>query len=101
MSRSVVGYALWRSLFAATERAPFVLTIGLFMLGYLGLAVSLWPNIIPPSVSIWEAAAPASSQAFLLVAVALTMPAVLVYTWLAYRVFRGKVHHAEGYSGHD
>lgn len=28
------------------------------------------------------------------------MPAVLGYTWLAYRVFRGKVHHAEGYSGH-
>ena len=97
----VVGYALWRSLFEPYERAPFLLTIGVFMLGYLGLAVSLWPNIIPPSVSIWEAAAPPSSQAFLLAAVALTMPAVLAYTWLAYRVFRGKVHHAEGYSGHD
>jgi cytochrome bd ubiquinol oxidase subunit II len=49
----------------------------------------------------WEAAAPPSSQAFLLAAVTLTMPAVLVYTWFAYRVFRGKVHRAEGYSGHD
>ena len=101
LASAAVGCALWRSLFEATERAPFVLTIGLFMLGYLGLAVSLWPNIIPPSVSIWEAAAPPSSQAFLLAAVTLTMPAVLVYTWFAYRVFRGKVHRAEGYSGHD
>ena len=101
LASAVVGYALWRSLFEPHERAPFLLTIGVFMLGYLGLAVSLWPNIIPPSVSIWEAAAPQSSQAFLLAAVAISMPAVLIYTWLAYRVFRGKVDHAEGYSGHD
>jgi cytochrome bd ubiquinol oxidase subunit II len=101
LASAAVGYALWRSLLEAYERAPFLLTIGVFLLGYLGLAVSLWPNIIPPSVSIWQAAAPPSSQEFVLAVVAFTMPAVLAYTWLAYRVFRGKVQPAGGYDGHD
>ena len=76
---------------------PFVLTLALIALAYAGLAISLWPNIIPPSVSIWEASAPASSQAFALVGVVMMVPIILIYTAYSYWVFRGKVVVGEGY----
>ena len=76
---------------------PFVLTLALIALSYTGLAISLWPNIIPPSVSIWEASAPASSQAFALVGVVFMVPIILIYTAYSYWVFRGKVVVGEGY----
>jgi cytochrome d ubiquinol oxidase subunit II len=76
---------------------PFVLTLLLIALAYTGLAISLWPNIIPPSISIWEASAPASSQAFALVGVAIMVPIILLYTAYSYWVFRGKVVVGEGY----
>jgi cytochrome bd ubiquinol oxidase subunit II len=76
---------------------PFVLTLVLIALAYAGLAISLWPNIIPPSVSIWAASAPESSQAFTLVGVAIMVPIILMYTAYSYYVFRGKVKVGEGY----
>ena len=76
---------------------PFVLTLMLIALAYTGLAISLWPNIIPPAVSIWEASAPASSQAFALVGVVFMVPIILIYTAYSYWVFRGKVKVGEGY----
>lgn len=80
------------------EKLAFFATIGLFVCGYLGLAVSLWPNIVPPSLSIWEAAAPESSQIFALIGVAIVLPMVLFYTWYAYSVFRGKASAHGGYA---
>jgi cytochrome d ubiquinol oxidase subunit II len=74
-----------------------VLTLALIALAYTGLAISLWPNIIPPAVSIWEASAPASSQAFALVGVVFMVPIILIYTAYSYWVFRGKVKVGEGY----
>lgn len=76
---------------------PFVLTLLLIALAYAGLAISVWPNIIPPSVSIWQASAPESSQAFTLVGVAIMVPLILLYTAYSYYVFRGKVKVGEGY----
>ncbi|MBC9252286.1 cytochrome d ubiquinol oxidase subunit II [Pseudomonas alcaligenes] len=76
---------------------PFVLTLLLIALAYAGLAISVWPNIIPPSVSIWQASAPASSQAFALVGVSIMVPIILIYTAYSYYVFRGKVKVGEGY----
>jgi cytochrome d ubiquinol oxidase subunit II len=76
---------------------PFLLALCLLFLGYSGLAISLWPNIIPPSVSFREAAAPAASQAFALVGAVLIIPVILAYTGWAYYVFRGKVTGTEGY----
>ena len=61
------------------------------MLCYAGLGISLWPLIVPPSITIWDAAAPPSSQAFLLVGAAVLVPIILAYTGYAYWVFRGKV----------
>ncbi|MCG2916451.1 cytochrome d ubiquinol oxidase subunit II, partial [Escherichia coli] len=49
------------------DKKPFALTLGLVFLAFTGFVISLWPNIIPPSVSIWQAAAPESSMKFTLV----------------------------------
>jgi cytochrome d ubiquinol oxidase subunit II len=76
---------------------PFALALFLLFLGYSGLAISLWPNIIPPGVSFREAAAPAESQGFALVGALLIIPVILAYTGWAYYVFRGKVTGREGY----
>jgi cytochrome bd ubiquinol oxidase subunit II len=76
---------------------PFLLALFLLFLGYSGLAISLWPNIIPPGVSFREAAAPAQSQGFALVGALLIIPIILAYTGWAYYVFRGKVTGGEGY----
>ena len=61
------------------------------MLCYAGLGISIWPKIVPPSISIWDAAAPAASQAFLLVGAIVLIPIFFAYTGYAYYVFRGKV----------
>ncbi|WP_292932544.1 cytochrome d ubiquinol oxidase subunit II [Noviherbaspirillum sp.] len=76
---------------------PFLCTLALVFLGYSGLGISLWPNIIPPSITIWSASAPPQSQGFALVGALLIIPVILMYTVWAYYVFRGKVRHGEGY----
>jgi cytochrome bd ubiquinol oxidase subunit II len=96
---AAVSFLLWRGLGRGWERAPFSLAVILFLLGFLGLGISLWPNIVPPSLSIWDAAAPRSSQIFVLIGVAIALPMVLIYTWYAYHVFRGKVTASGGYAG--
>ena len=80
-----------------THAAPFVLALFLLFLGYTGLAISLWPNIIPPSISIREAAAPPQSMGFTLVGALFVIPFILGYTAMSYYVFRGKVKAGEGY----
>ncbi len=95
----VVATALWRALRHRREIQPFVLTLCLFLLSYLGLAISLWPNIVPPHLSIWSAAAPSESQGFLLVGVLFLIPVILGYTAYSYWIFRGKVPAEGGY--HD
>ena len=88
---ALTAYALWRAVRALMEVAPFLLAMALFLLGYAGLAISLFPNIVPPSVSIWQAASPPETQLFLLVGLAVLLPIILAYTGWAYWVFRGKV----------
>jgi cytochrome bd ubiquinol oxidase subunit II len=87
--------ALFYSLGKRLTYRPFLLTLGLFALGMAGLGVSMWPYVVPDSVTIWQAAAPERSQVFMLVGVAIVMPIILAYTAWAYWVFRGKV--GEGY----
>lgn len=90
-------YMLMRSVSHKAQVAPFWFTLTLVFLGYSGLGISLWPNIIPPAISIWDAASPPQSQGFTLVGALLIIPIILVYTGWAYYVFRGKVRHGEGY----
>jgi cytochrome d ubiquinol oxidase subunit II len=81
----------WRSLGRGTDRAPFFWSLALFGLTLAGLAVSIWPDVVPGRVTIWQAAAPHSSQLFMLVGAALLIPMILAYTAWSYWVFRGKV----------
>jgi cytochrome d ubiquinol oxidase subunit II len=85
------GYRLWRSLEEGGHYRPFLLAIALFLLGFLGLAVSLFPYIVPPRFTIWDASNRPESQAFALVGYAVVMPLTFIYTAYAYWVFRGKV----------
>jgi len=92
----VVTALFYRSLAKRSHAQPFFWAIAIFVLCLLGLGVSIWPDVIPARVSIWQAAAPHSSQAFMLAGAAVLVPVILAYTAWAYWVFRGKVGH-EGY----
>jgi cytochrome bd ubiquinol oxidase subunit II len=89
--------ALWRAVMRRAEHAPFILALTFFGLGFLGLVLGMWPNLLPPSLTIWEAAAPPSTQGFVLVGTLIMLPAVLGYTWWSYSVFKGKVTADSGY----
>lgn len=91
------AYYLLRWVNAGHERSPFLLAMGMFLLGYVGLAISIWPNIVPPDISFREASSPPESQGFLLVGVSFLIPTVLAYTAYSYWVFRGKIRPGEGY----
>ncbi|WPC04442.1 cytochrome d ubiquinol oxidase subunit II [Pseudomonas benzenivorans] len=93
----VCTWALLRAVARNANYSPFLLTLTLIFLGYSGLGISLWPNIIPPSVSIWDAAAPPQSQGFILVGALFIIPFILMYTAWSYYVFRGKVRVEDGY----
>jgi cytochrome d ubiquinol oxidase subunit II len=79
------------SLRRGAERLPFLMTLALFFLNFVGLGISVFPYLVPRAVTIWDAAAPASSQRFMLVGVAIIMPVIIAYTGWAYWVFRGRL----------
>lgn len=96
----LVMWAMWRlsvALRSENDTAPFVYTLVLVFLGYSGLGISLWPNVVPPSLSIYDAAGPSQSLGFALVGALLIVPMILVYTAWGYWVFRGKVRRGDGY----
>jgi len=79
------------------EIEPFLMTLAVFLLCYIGLGISFYPNIVPGAVSIWDAAGPDKSLGFLLVGALILVPLILAYTGYAYWVFRGKVTSGHGY----
>ena len=91
----VTGVLFW-SLRRGHHYTPFLMALALFGLGLAGLGISLYPYVVPPSVSIWDAAAPHDSLAFMLPGVLVMVPIILAYTGYSYWVFRGKTGH-EGY----
>lgn len=93
--------ALFWSLRTRHEIMPFICSIGLFILSYTGLAISLWPYAVPRSMTIWEAASPPSSQLFTLTGVLFLIPLILAYTLHSYWVFRGKTSDAQYYDPHN
>ncbi len=88
---------LWQGLKTGCERQPFAAALGLFALSFAGLCLNFYPYIVPSSVTLWQAAAPDNSLAFLLVGSVVLLPVILVYTAYSYWVFRGKVGNAGGY----
>jgi len=93
----VASWGLLRALKRHAHYTPFLLTLALVFLGFTGLGISVWPNIIPPTITIWDAASPPQSQGFMLVGGLLIIPVILVYTFWSYYVFRGKIKPDEGY----
>ncbi|MFO7854227.1 MAG: cytochrome d ubiquinol oxidase subunit II [Paracoccaceae bacterium] len=91
------AWALLSGLNAHADRQPFLAALGLFALCYAGIGISFFPYIVPPALTISEAAAPDSSLLFLLIGAAVLLPLILGYTAYAYWVFRGKVDPEAGY----
>ena len=91
-------WGILRSVRSKHEARPFLFTLAICFLGFTGLVISIWPNIIPPSLTIWQASSSHSSQLFALVGTVIVLPIILVYNAMQYRVFRGKVR--EGDSGY-
>jgi len=92
-----ISALLLRSLIRRQDSQPFFLSLGLFALSYAGLGISMYPYIVPQSITIWQAASPENSQIFMLFGVAVLVPLILGYTAWAYWVFRGKVRPDSGY----
>jgi cytochrome d ubiquinol oxidase subunit II len=81
---------LFRSLTHQNEAWPFVYTCLLFILSFLGLGLMLFPAIIPPSISIYQAHTSISSMVFMLTFIGLLIPIMLFYNIYNYITFQGK-----------
>src|SRR5262249_51559894 len=93
---ALIAFAIYRSLSGRRDELPFLLSIGLFILGYLGLGISLWPYAIPASVTIFEAASSRPTLIFLAVGTLIALPVTLTYLGYAHWVFRGKTRESHG-----
>jgi cytochrome d ubiquinol oxidase subunit II len=91
------AFLCWYGLDANRDTMPFLSAVALFLLGFLGLAISNVPYLVPPSMTFWQAAAVPESQIFMLIGVLILLPLVLGYTAFVYWTFRGKVREGEGY----
>ena len=94
---ALVAFWAWRALNSDAEGTPFAAAVLLFLLSYLGIAISLWPMIVPHHITLWQAASPPSTQVFLLIGTLVLLPVILLYTAWSYWVFRGKVRGDMGY----
>ncbi|MDI4666260.1 cytochrome d ubiquinol oxidase subunit II [Xanthobacter autotrophicus] len=93
----LVALAVLHWLKSGREILPFLGTVGLFLLGFVGLAISTFPYLVPPSLTVWQTAAAAPSQILMLFGVIFLLPVVLGYMAFVYWIFRGKVREGEGY----
>jgi cytochrome d ubiquinol oxidase subunit II len=87
----------WYALTRRGELMPFLGAVGLFLMSYVGIAISLWPMIVPFHYTLWQAASSESTQAFMLIGTLFLLPVILMYTAWSYWVFRGKVRGDIGY----
>jgi cytochrome d ubiquinol oxidase subunit II len=94
---ALVAFSAWRWLESGREVLPFLATIALFLLGYLGLLISNFPYLVPPSLTIWQAAAAPATQVFMLMCTLVMLPIILGYVIFVYWIFRGKVRDGESY----
>jgi cytochrome d ubiquinol oxidase subunit II len=88
---------IWRDLHTEREYRPFLLSFGVFLTGYLGIAISMWPYVVPFEVTFRQAAAAPESQSLLLVGTVIMLPVILAYVGYCYYIFRGKASHESAY----
>jgi cytochrome d ubiquinol oxidase subunit II len=94
---ALVGFAAWRWLETGREALPFLAAIALFLLGYLGLLISNFPYLVPPSLTIWQTAAAPATHVFMLMGTLVLLPIILGYMIFVYWIFGGKLREGEGY----
>jgi cytochrome d ubiquinol oxidase subunit II len=94
---AALGWYIWNAIGRSHEYAPFVGSIGLFLLGYLGLAISTFPYLVPPTLTIWDTAAVPDSQIVTLIGAVIMLPIILGYFAFVFWTFRGKVRAGQGY----
>jgi cytochrome d ubiquinol oxidase subunit II len=92
-----LAYGVWRWLEKGHEHLPFFGVIGLFLLGYIGIGISIFPYLVPPTLTVWQTAAAPASQVFMLIGTIFMLPIILGYIAFVYWLFRGKVRQGEGY----
>jgi cytochrome d ubiquinol oxidase subunit II len=92
-----VALMIWRWIDQDREIPPFLASIALFLLGYLGLVISTFPYLVPPVLTIWQTAAAPASQIFMLLGTVALLPIIFGYIVFVYWLFRGKVREGEGY----
>jgi cytochrome d ubiquinol oxidase subunit II len=93
----LIAWGAWISLHRPHAALPFIAAVGIFLMSYIGITISLWPMIVPHRYSLWDAASAESTQAFLLIGTMFLLPVILMYTAWSYWVFRGKVRADIGY----
>lgn len=95
---AIIFFLTWLSLRdIKSEVKPFLFSQALFLLGYLGLAISLWPWIVPYQITLWDGAAAGTSQSLLIIGAGIMLPIILIYTGFCYYTFRGKTSHESHY----
>jgi cytochrome bd ubiquinol oxidase subunit II len=97
IATAATALVTWRALGSRAETMPFAGAVLLFVLSFIGIAISLYPMIVPYHFTLWEAASSERTQAFLLVGTLALLPVILMYTGWSYWVFRGKVRADAGY----
>lgn len=90
MITAATAALLFRGLYTKHETSPFLLTVALFALGYGGLAISIWPWVVPYQISVWQGAAAAEPLSLMLVGAVIMLPVILGYTAYCYYLFWGK-----------
>jgi cytochrome d ubiquinol oxidase subunit II len=94
---ALVAFAAWRWLETGREVLPFLASVALFLLGFLGLLISNFPYLVPPSLTIWQTAAAPGTQVFMLMGTLLLLPIIFGYMVFVYWIFGGKLREGEGY----
>lgn len=94
---AALAVSCWRGLTGRHPSVAFNAAVGLFVISFIGLAISTLPYLAPPSITLWDAAASPKSQTFMLVGTTVLVPFVLGYTFFVYHTFRGKIRPGEGY----
>ncbi|MEE9329442.1 MAG: cytochrome d ubiquinol oxidase subunit II [Parvularculaceae bacterium] len=94
---AVLAWHIYVNLKRQRDSRPFPLTLGLFVLSYAGLGISIFPYVVPRAITVAEAASPDASLSFMLIGALIFLPLIIIYTGYSYWVFRGKVKPGEGY----
>ena len=99
LSIAITAFGIWRTLYGTRDALSFVLSVGFFLLAYLGLGIGLWPYAVPYSVTLWQAASSTRTLEFLGIGTVITVPIILAHLRYVHWTFRGKTRLSSGY-GH-